>query len=664
MASSLTIADHTLPTAPVGGVNPLPPVANMPEAPYQASTDGLPERIVRGIAYGRVRSIHPYLLQDQYGRDRADAPMQLAVLENEHLRAEFALGLGGRLTGLVDKATGRDLVYRNEMLQPANLALRNAWFSGGAEWNIGMRGHWPLTCDPMYAAAVMGPDGEPVLRMWEYERVRGLIVQIDATLASDAPALHVRVRVRNPKDAETGMYWWTNIAVAQSAGSRVFAPATIAYKTDYDGSLTTVDFTATDASRPASAPAAADYFFEVPEGETPWIAALDSAGEGLGHISTAPLTGRKLFVWGDTAGGHRWCDWLGGETGEYFEIQAGLATTQYEHLPMPGGATWEWTETFLPVQADSGYEEDWAAATAAVGEVVHSAYGALGSAGIDRLDAVADVEPGELLSSGSPWGALEQEIAERAGEAFAELPGVRFDRSGAEGAYWAGLLDTAIDGEDGTDASTRAGDGHPDDADRPEHPTAPASYVTGDAWDRLLADATQTWLTSYHRAVIAHAAGDLDRALDLYAESEALSPTAWAARGAGQALLARGGEHDEPAAIAALERAHRLAPDSIPLALEFGSALLASGRARRLRGLLGGLPDAMLTLGRFRVLAVQAALASGDRAEAGRILEAGFEVPDLREGELSMSALWHEAFPGRPVPAHYDFEMAPEASGA
>ncbi|MDR2996878.1 MAG: DUF5107 domain-containing protein, partial [Microbacterium sp.] len=136
-------------------------------------------------------------------------------------------------------------------------------------------------------------------------------------------------------------------------------------------------------------------------------------------------------------------------------------------------------------------------------------------------------------------------------------------------------------------------------------------------------------------------------------------PTAWAARGAAQALLARG---DDP--FEAFERAQALAPDSIPLALEFGTALRDAGRGERLRELLDGLPAEVAALGRFRVLAVQAALASGDRAEAGRILEAGFEVPDLREGELSMSALWHEAFPGRPVPAQYDFEMAPEATGA
>ena len=79
-----------------------------------------------------------------------------------------------------------------------------------------------------------------------------------------------------------------------------------------------------------------------------------------------------------------------------------------------------------------------------------------------------------------------------------------------------------------------------------------------------------------------------------------------------------------------------------------------------MRTLIGGLPAELRGLGRFRVVEIRAALAVGDRQTAGRILEERFEVPNLREGELSMSALWHEAFPDRPVPSWYDFEMAPE----
>ena len=542
-------------------------------------------------------------------------------------------------------------MYRNAILQPANLALRDAWFSGGAEWNIGMRGHWPLTADPLYAAEITGADGEPILRMWEYERVRGLILQIDATLDADAPALHVRVRVRNPRDRETGMYWWTNIAVAQTEGSRVFAPATHAYMTGYDGRLRTLDLVEADPRRPATAPAAADFFFDLAPGlaadpsARPWIAALDGDGSGLAHVSTARLTGRKLFVWGDTAGGRRWCEWLGGEAGAYFEIQAGLAATQYEHLRMPGGATWEWTETFLPLTVPDPLSGGWPDASGVVGEQVGRAADELGSAAIARLDAAADVAPGALLSVGSPWGALEQELAARTGSPWSGLPGVRFARDGTEGAYWAALLDGT-----GTEAFDRA-----------DTPIPPASYALGEEWDRLLAEAPATWLTHYHRAVMAHARGEHGTAVSHYESSLRQRRTPWALRGLGLALRqSDGGSAAQAAGVARLVEARELAPELAPLALELADALLADGRAQEARALVDGLAPEQRTLGRFRVAAIRAALATGDRETAGRILEEGFEVPNLREGELSLSALWREAFPDRPIPARYDFEMTPE----
>jgi hypothetical protein len=132
------------------------------------------------IGYGRVRAVLPYLVQDGYGRDRRPAGHKVAVLENDVLRATFLLDLGGRLWSLLHKPTGRELLHRNPVFQPANLALRNAWFAGGVEWNIGTIGHSPTTCEPLHAARVLQPDGTPVLRMYEYERLREVVFQVDA----------------------------------------------------------------------------------------------------------------------------------------------------------------------------------------------------------------------------------------------------------------------------------------------------------------------------------------------------------------------------------------------------------------------------------------------------------------------------------------------------
>ena len=45
------------------------------------------------------------------------------------------------------------------------------------------------------------------------------------------------------------------------------------------------------------------------------------------------------------------------------------------------------------------------------------------------------------------------------------------------------------------------------------------------------------------------------------------------------------------------------------------------------------------------------------QAERSAILEDGLKVADLREGERSIDQLWKAVFPGRAVPAEYDFRM-------
>src|SRR5436190_320409 len=177
--SSLKIEPFVMPAANLGGQNPLAPLrsyetasavgASAPQAEY-------PDR-------GQEASILPYRLQDQYDRRRAPRAFKTAVLENQHLKATFLLELGGRLRSLIDKRTGRELLFVNPVFQPANFAVRDAWFTGGVEWNISIIGHGPLSCEPLFAARVVADDGTQVLRMYEWERIRRLPFQIDCWLS-------------------------------------------------------------------------------------------------------------------------------------------------------------------------------------------------------------------------------------------------------------------------------------------------------------------------------------------------------------------------------------------------------------------------------------------------------------------------------------------------
>ena len=98
---------------------------------------------------------------------------------------------------------------------------------------------------------------------------------------------------------------------------------------------------------------------------------MQADGRGLMQTSTAQLRGRKLFLWGTAAGGRHWQEWLCGPGSRYLEIQAGLATTQLEHLRLDASAEISWAEAYAPIQAPpAAVHGSWADALAAVAELV------------------------------------------------------------------------------------------------------------------------------------------------------------------------------------------------------------------------------------------------------------------------------------------------------
>jgi Domain of unknown function (DUF5107) len=640
----LTVTTLRVPYAPIADEDPLP-ILSVLESAYNLADD-VPEPIRAGASFGRPRSLFPYLMQNRYGRERRPIDLRCVVLENEHLRARFLPDLGGRLWSLTDLTTGRELLYSNRAVQPANLALRNAWFAGGVEWNIGTRGHSPHTASPLHTGYLTAPDGTQVLRMWEFERLRGVAYQVDAWLPPESRVLYVHVRIRNPNVDAVPMYWWSNTAVPERDDVRVLVPADRAYASSYDGTVRVVDIPGTgptDRTWPTRSPHSADHFFDLAGSARPWIATVDGSGHGLGQTSTRRLVGRKLFCWGTGQGGRRWQDWLSPEGGRYLEIQAGLAATQYEHVMMPAGASWSWVEAYGPIEADPAlcHGEDWATATAHVQARIQALTSDDElSGGLARAAAFADQAPQVMVFAGSGWGALEREVRQRAGVAWLDETGTPFPDStmGPQQEVWRDLL---RDGAGPALASVDPG-------------VPPDSYVAGDLWEDLLSEAAPSWARDYHLAVRAHAAGDLSTAHKHYSSSLDRQRSAWALRGL--ALVATE-QADHATARDLLRAAVDIAPAELTLRYEAVRAALDAGDASVALDLVDSAPPNQSALGRLRLLEIQAALACGDNARASRVLASNIEVPDLREGETSLDVLWQRTHPGQPVPAAYDFRM-------
>src|SRR4051794_9628948 len=246
----------TLPAATLGPQSPLPRFTRLRELPYPAVGPGATPDMLERIAYGRLESPLPYRLQEDYDRSLREVELPAYVLDNEVLRATVLPTLGGRVWSLYDNARGRELLFRNPVLQFANFGLTDSWFAGGIEWNLGSTGHTALSCRPMHAAVVAGPDGD-ALRLGEWERTRDLVLQIDLSLPAGSDRLFASTRVLNPDPEEKPLYYWTNIAVPETRGTRVLTTADSAWRAEYDGALRRVpvphpDRTDVDVSRPVA----------------------------------------------------------------------------------------------------------------------------------------------------------------------------------------------------------------------------------------------------------------------------------------------------------------------------------------------------------------------------------------------------------------------------
>ena len=593
-------------------------------------------------------------MQDLY--DRGDLPCEYdcITLENEYLKAEILPGLGGKLWSLYDKKAGKDLLFTNSIVRPCNLAVRNAWTSGGVEFNCGMVGHHPFTCSRIFAARTALSDGTPVLRVYEYERVRSCVYQIDFFLPDSSPLLYVRVRIVNPTRRTTPMYWWSNIAVPEDKTCRNVIPATETYnnKGGVVGKNSVPFFEERDITYPTNNPTAIDFFWKIPPAERKFTSYLNADGDGLVQVSTSRQQGRKLFVWGQGPGGDRWQSFLtsDGEVGRYVEIQAGAAHTQYECIPMPPLTAWEWLEGYGALHAD--------------GKKVHGEWNGAVAEVKTRLEILAPeknfnkllsdthemaVSPAQtMLSYGSGYGALENLRRQKQGEP-AMCPHLDFGEISEEQRPWAQLLQSG---------------------EFPDSDKTPSSWMLQPEWTQLLEKSKPNCACLVQLSAIYFASRQFDRARKACEESLILQDNA-----AGRFILSQLDrvEGNAERYVSDIFSACRQSDFDLSYARAALSAALENGKNKEALILYDLCPASVRGDGRMRMYRAFALLRLSDIASAEAELhkDGGINVTDIREGEISITSLYIEIERAKAkrdgvefveenveIPLKYDFRMS------
>jgi hypothetical protein len=298
--TSVTVGCRTLPMASLGPHNSWPQFRfQIQETPIRLSADLSAEDRAGTFTNAAVPPM-PYLMQDNYTRQRRSGRLPIIQVENRALRATFYPSLGGRMISLYDKQGRRELLFDNPVLQFANLAIRNAWFSGGVEWNGPLYGHSLLTCSPVFAGMVETSRG-PLARLYEFDRALETTWQVDVLLPRNDDRLWVHVKAINPNAHGVRFYWWTNIAVPLTRDTRVLAPTDYALSHDLSGNtrLAFPIFDGFDGSYPFNYPYAKQEYCTIREGELSlselWFTSYIKEAEDRAGRELTPAEKRKVM---------------------------------------------------------------------------------------------------------------------------------------------------------------------------------------------------------------------------------------------------------------------------------------------------------------------------------------------------------------------------------
>lgn len=660
----------------------------------------------------------PHLTQDSFTCERAPTEMPVILAETDELLLSLTPQYGGKIWSLYDKVNKQDMFFDNPAHQPANIGALKAWASGGAEWNWspGITGHSAFTEMPVWTAIIPTEKGD-MIRVWEFDRYNGTIWQVDILLYQGA--LWVHPKIRNPTSVDLRGYWWTCVANHVTPGSRIVTPATHVAETTigvarnsawprFATSLRNSSFSGyqgqwgTDNSYLGNI-IFGDFFVRIPEPLQPYIAHVDEQGYTIYHGH--PLNGTKFFTWGQTGPGRFMQDWLSGNTpqnsthrrsaeersraaaarpGDYAELQVGPAPTQMQTFAFPAKSTKEWTEVFkgAPLDSQALHQDDYSRPLATVESWLRSSQG-LPASNVSTMDdffkAHSDdaVLPGNILSRGTPWGALHALLLGQPGLG----PGTLFQMNDTHSES----LRTLTGGNGG--AADSQAKGLPLEA-RPwlelltqgtfsaqSLGRLPVSYMVSPLWvAKLKASAASkgaTWLHNFHLAVAAMEAGVVDAPRKLL--QQVLTDRS---AGAGHALAARGLallSADDDSAYAWFLEAWALAgnvSDSDPskarllkdLAKEVCSFLLNRQRLSQLASFLHLLPKPLQGTDIVMASRVVVAVQAQAYQEAITLLESSCFSTYARDRSLLMQ-LWSDAQAGilqqqlgrppTPVEAHH-----------
>lgn len=311
--------------------------------------------------------IFPYHKFEKYEHESKKKDWKVVTLENDYIKIMVLPEIGGKVWGAIEKSTGEEFLYKNEVIKFRNIAMRGPWTSGGIEFNFGIIGHHPSTATSVDYLTRTNPDGSVSCIVGNTDLPSNTKWTVEIRLEKDKAYFETNASWYNASPLTESYYNWMTAAAVATDDLEFFIPGNAYVEHNGDAHPWPIDEQGRNlAMYKENNFGPAKSYHVVGEYNDFFGGYYHDSQFGFGQWAPyEEMPGQKLWLWALSRAGGIWEDLLTDTDGQYIEFQAGRLFDQYS----PGATNPisqvgfdpymmdRWSEIWFPIKEIGGMED-------------------------------------------------------------------------------------------------------------------------------------------------------------------------------------------------------------------------------------------------------------------------------------------------------------------
>lgn len=287
--------------------------------------------------------VYPYVSYCETSNRPVLKRHEFIVLDNDRLRITICPAMGGKVTSMILKGSGKEILYAPDVIRYTRILPRFYFVAGGIEVSFPIS-HSPSQNEPVLCVEE-SVNGRAYVTCGERELRFGMQWSVEYSLGPEDDHLTERVVMHNPGSSAHPWMSWSNAALPSEPDTEFHFPG--GKVLSHSSRITNIDWKTQGPRRESDIKEMTGYFWATKDANA-FGAFTPSRGSGLYHVAADTIApGMKLWSYG-VGEDREWALLSTASRQPYIEIQGGPIPDQSTKFELQPQETKSHTEYWIP----------------------------------------------------------------------------------------------------------------------------------------------------------------------------------------------------------------------------------------------------------------------------------------------------------------------------